>query len=716
MRIAKVPTTVDNQAFGVLAALAAAGVDPASLDAIVHGTTTTTNAMLERKIATVGLITTKGFRDVLELGRRTRPTPYGLKGRFVPLIERRPPARGRRADGRRRARPRAARRGRGRGRGASADRARRARASSSTSCTATSTRRTRRAPPRSCARSGRTATSPRATPSSPSSASTSAARRRRSTPRSSRCCTATSSGCRASSPAAASRASCSSCRATAARCRPRIVAEHAVATVMSGPASGVIAAAATAMQAGSRAGRVRQRRHLRHGRHLERRRPRPRRHAVGVERPRARVRDADPRADGRRPHDRRRRRLDRLGRRRRGCCASARRARARRRGRSATAAAARGRRSPTPTSSSAGSTRSGCSPSSTRVSMDAIRAALARARRRAARPRRDRRGGGDRPRRQRQDGRRDPHGQPGARPRPARLRAVRVRRRRAAARGGAGAGAGDPEAADPGAAGPHQRARLRRRRPAPRLRRHRQPAARGARRRPRRRGVRGADRAAAGRCSRARTSPSSSVVTLHRADMQFQGQSHILPVAIDSTAITVAELRAAFTAAYWKRFGVELPEIRPVLVNLHTAVIGKRKAVSLEGDRGGEAGGDARRGEADDAAGLVRRRLARHAGLRARAAAGRCAIRRAGDHRAARLHDGGRAGESGRGRCDRQPDRHGMSATPRPAVDATGPPAGDRRSEVDRRRRLVTGRRASESSQLLGRELRNARRSRDVGG
>jgi N-methylhydantoinase A/oxoprolinase/acetone carboxylase beta subunit len=68
----------------------------------VHGTTTTTNAMLERKIATVGLITTKGFRDVLELGRRTRPTPYGLKGRFVPLIERHRPPRGRRAHGRRR--------------------------------------------------------------------------------------------------------------------------------------------------------------------------------------------------------------------------------------------------------------------------------------------------------------------------------------------------------------------------------------------------------------------------------------------------------------------------------------------------------------------------------------------------------------------------------------------------------------------------------------
>ncbi|MBS0444957.1 MAG: hydantoinase/oxoprolinase family protein [Proteobacteria bacterium] len=88
VRLAKVPTTVDNQAYGVLAALDAAGADAASLDAIVHGTTTTTNAMLERKIAKVGLITTRGFRDVLELGRRTRPTPYGLTGRFVPLIPR----------------------------------------------------------------------------------------------------------------------------------------------------------------------------------------------------------------------------------------------------------------------------------------------------------------------------------------------------------------------------------------------------------------------------------------------------------------------------------------------------------------------------------------------------------------------------------------------------------------------------------------------------
>jgi N-methylhydantoinase A len=88
VRIAKVPTTPENQAQGVLAALAAAGVEPTGLGTIVHGTTTTTNALLERKIARTGLITTKGFRDVLELGRRTRPRPYGMTGIFEPLIPR----------------------------------------------------------------------------------------------------------------------------------------------------------------------------------------------------------------------------------------------------------------------------------------------------------------------------------------------------------------------------------------------------------------------------------------------------------------------------------------------------------------------------------------------------------------------------------------------------------------------------------------------------
>lgn len=88
LALAKVPTTLDNQAGGVMAALEAAGVDTATLDQIVHGTTTTTNALLERKVARTGLITTRGFRDVLELGRRTRPTSYGLTGGFEPLIPR----------------------------------------------------------------------------------------------------------------------------------------------------------------------------------------------------------------------------------------------------------------------------------------------------------------------------------------------------------------------------------------------------------------------------------------------------------------------------------------------------------------------------------------------------------------------------------------------------------------------------------------------------
>ena len=66
------------------------------------------------------------------------------------------------------------------------------------------------------------------------------------------------------------------------------------------------------------------------------------------------------------------------------------------------------------------------------------------------------------------------------------------------------------------------------------------------------------------------------------ADMQFQGQSHILSVGVDSADIGVAGLHKAFAAAYFRRFGIELAEIPPVLVNLHTAVIGVRPEISLE--------------------------------------------------------------------------------------------------------------------------------------
>ncbi len=88
VRFAKVPTSLPNQAAGVIAAFEAAGVALADVDLIVHGTTTTTNAVLERGFAKTGLITTAGFRDVLELGRRTRPNAYGMTGVFVPVIPR----------------------------------------------------------------------------------------------------------------------------------------------------------------------------------------------------------------------------------------------------------------------------------------------------------------------------------------------------------------------------------------------------------------------------------------------------------------------------------------------------------------------------------------------------------------------------------------------------------------------------------------------------
>ncbi|MER9661750.1 hydantoinase/oxoprolinase family protein [Mesorhizobium sp. M0019] len=88
VHIAKTPTTVDNQAFGVVSALGATGFPVDGIDLIVHGTTTTTNAVLERRLAKTGMITTRGFRDVIELGRRTRPQAYGMTGTFVPIIPR----------------------------------------------------------------------------------------------------------------------------------------------------------------------------------------------------------------------------------------------------------------------------------------------------------------------------------------------------------------------------------------------------------------------------------------------------------------------------------------------------------------------------------------------------------------------------------------------------------------------------------------------------
>ncbi len=82
VRIAKIPTTSGDPSRAVLAALEMAraewGVPPAEITRFVHGTTVATNVVLERKGARIGLITTEGFCDVLEIGRQMRHQMYDL--------------------------------------------------------------------------------------------------------------------------------------------------------------------------------------------------------------------------------------------------------------------------------------------------------------------------------------------------------------------------------------------------------------------------------------------------------------------------------------------------------------------------------------------------------------------------------------------------------------------------------------------------------------
>ena len=75
---------------GVGAVIAAAGVAPAEVGLIIHGTTLITNALIERKGAKTALVTTEGFRDVLEMGTESRFEQYDLAiEKPVPLIPRR---------------------------------------------------------------------------------------------------------------------------------------------------------------------------------------------------------------------------------------------------------------------------------------------------------------------------------------------------------------------------------------------------------------------------------------------------------------------------------------------------------------------------------------------------------------------------------------------------------------------------------------------------
>ncbi|MCV6591937.1 MAG: hydantoinase/oxoprolinase family protein [Silicimonas sp.] len=86
--VAKVPTTRPDQSGGFLDGIRARVDDLASVGVVVHGTTAGTNALLERKGAMIGVITTEGLGDVLEMRRRDRPRTWGLRGDFTPVVPR----------------------------------------------------------------------------------------------------------------------------------------------------------------------------------------------------------------------------------------------------------------------------------------------------------------------------------------------------------------------------------------------------------------------------------------------------------------------------------------------------------------------------------------------------------------------------------------------------------------------------------------------------
>lgn len=93
----KVSSTVADQSEGVVQGVselcAIAGVDPGKIDMLFHGTTVATNIVIERNGADVGMITTRGFRDILHMGRHKRPHNFSLQfdvpWQSAPLIKRR---------------------------------------------------------------------------------------------------------------------------------------------------------------------------------------------------------------------------------------------------------------------------------------------------------------------------------------------------------------------------------------------------------------------------------------------------------------------------------------------------------------------------------------------------------------------------------------------------------------------------------------------------
>lgn len=91
--VTKVPSTPDNPSRavvnGVVDIIAKEEISPQDINFFIHGTTVATNALLELKGAKTALITTEGFKDVLHIGRQTRPSLYDFYAhRAKPIIPR----------------------------------------------------------------------------------------------------------------------------------------------------------------------------------------------------------------------------------------------------------------------------------------------------------------------------------------------------------------------------------------------------------------------------------------------------------------------------------------------------------------------------------------------------------------------------------------------------------------------------------------------------
>ena len=95
--VTKVPSTPHDQSEGVVAGVLQvckqAGVSPGDIDVLFHGTTVATNMVIERNGADVGMLTTRGFRDIMHMARHKRPHNFSLQfdvpWQSKPLVKRR---------------------------------------------------------------------------------------------------------------------------------------------------------------------------------------------------------------------------------------------------------------------------------------------------------------------------------------------------------------------------------------------------------------------------------------------------------------------------------------------------------------------------------------------------------------------------------------------------------------------------------------------------